>query len=241
MELKQSEKPRMNVLIKRRSGVSHQELIMHWFKNHMPRVIEGQTRASESSRASKYIAQLFDPELNESLPWDGVAQLWVPSAPKPSTNSLSGTPTDTFQEKSEPYFSWPTHEYVVMDGSDHLDTQPLTLDPAYPMTRSGFFRVNYLVPAQSGVNYEEFYDHWLKVHVPNIKSCMMDSGGYRYVVNHSIYPETAPYAGMAELYFRSKEDWPRYRSLVRADGMERYVDSEKLAVLFGSTEMVGIP
>ena len=241
MNLVPTERVKTNVLIKRRHGVSHEELVVHWFKNHMPRVIDGQVRAGSDRGANKYIAQLFSPSLNKELPWDGVAQLWVKDAPQPSGQSLSGRPTDTFQEKCEPYHAWHTREYVIVDGSEHLSTEPLTLDPAYPSTRAGFLRVNYLVPAIEGTDYEEFYSHWLEVHVPNIKSRLTEANGFRYVVNHSIYPEHSPYAGMAELYFHQLEDWHKCRSLMQADGMERYVDSSRMDVLLGETEMIGIP
>ena len=70
---------------------------------------------------------------------------------------------------------------------------------------------------------------------------MTEANGFRYVVSHSIYPEAAPYAGMAELYFDSEADWRTCQSLMRADGMENFVDSTKMDIMFGTTEMVGIP
>ena len=214
---------------------------MHWYKNHMPRVIESQKSAGEGRGASKYIAQIFDPSLNDSMSWDGVAQLWVANPPPPSSASLSSEPKDTFEASSEPYFGWPTKEYVVIDGSSHLNEQPLTLNTPFPSTRSGFFRVNYLVASKSDVDYDAFYRHWLEVHVPNISDWMGKSNGFRYLVNHSLYPKQAPYAGMAELYFHNEEDWKQCRSLMQADGMESYMDMSRLQVLFGNTEMVGIP
>ena len=32
-------------------------------------------------------------------------------------------------------------------------------------------------------------------------------GGFRYVVSHSLEPDTEPYAGMAELYFPNEKGW----------------------------------
>ena len=233
----------MIFLIKRREGVSRDELIVHWFKNHMPAVIDSQVRAHGRGRdgASKYIAQLFTRSNKDQMSWDGLAQLWFKEPQKPAPISPDFRPSDTFQEKAAPYFSWATREYVVMDGSDGLSTEPLMLNEAYPMTRSGFHRVNYLVPAKDGTDFEELYAHWLGVHVPNVKSCMEQSGGFRYVVSHSIFPSAAPYAGMAELYFPDNESWKTYRSLIKADGMEKYVDSARMDIMYGDTEMVGIP
>ena len=44
----------------------------------------------------------------------------------------------------------PQDEYVVMDGSDQLPVEPLTLNAPYPCTRSGFFKVTFLVKAKEG-------------------------------------------------------------------------------------------
>ena len=230
-------------LIKRRAYASREELIMQWYKNHMPSVIDAQARALEQGRdgASKYIAQLFNSSNKPDMAWDGMAHLWFAEAQKPAPVDHGREPTDTFQEKAEPYFSWATREYVVMDGSEHLNVAPLTRNAPYPSTRSGFHRVNYLVPALEGVNYEQFYKHWLDVHVPNIREWMTAAGGFRYVVSHSIYPKQAPYAGMAELYFHEQTAWEHCQSLMRADGMENFVDSRRMDIMHGDTEMVGIP
>ena len=78
---------------------------------------------------------------------------------------------------------WATREYVVIDGSEHLDTDPLTLNAPYPMTRSGFHKVTYLVAAKPDTDYGEFFAHWLDIHVPNVKATMEAVGGFRYVVS----------------------------------------------------------
>ena len=243
MSLEANARTKMIFLIKRRQESSREELIMHWFKNHMPAVIDSQTRAKGQGRdgASKYIAQLFSSSNKEALAWDGLAQLWFAKPQQPAPISSDFRPSDTFQEKAEPYFSWATREYVVMDGSANLNTKPLTLNEPYPSTRSGFYRVNFLVAGQKDVDYDAFYKHWLDVHVPNIRSWMEQSGGFRYIVNHSIFPEKAPYAGMAELYFPDESAWVACSGLMKADGMENYVDTRQGDIMFGDTEMVGIP
>lgn len=243
MSVQPNPRIKMIFLIKRRENVSREELIMQWYKNHMPAVIAAQERSIANGRdgASRYIAQLFSTSNKTEMSWDGMAQLWFAQAQKPTKPNAGTNPSDTFQEKAQPYFSWATREYVVMDGSENLSTAPLTLNEPFPSTRSDFFRVNYLVPAQEGIDYSALYQHWLDVHVPNIKSWMEASGGYRYVVSHSVFPEEAPYAGMAELYFQDEDSWKHCQSLMRADGMEAYVDGRSMDIMFGDTEMVGIP
>ena len=240
-------------LIKRRPTTSREELVMHWFKNHMPAVIKGQQDAKTAGRphAWRYIATLFDANSEGQHPWDGMAQLWMsysyqearqwdrpvrrPDVPHGST------PTDTFQEKALPYLPWPTTEYVVIDGSEHLSAEPLTLNEPYPSSRSGFLRVSFLVKAKPATDYEAFFAHWRNVHIPNVRNTMDWVGGFRYVVSQSIEPTEVPYAGLAELYFHDPSGWDRYRELIKPDGMEEWVDPAGMQVLRGTTEMVGIP
>ena len=234
---------KMMYLIKRRSGVSREELVAHWYANHMPAVIQGQKESALRGRqfARRYIATLFDENERGERPWDGVAQLWYPSAlPKPQT-PFGTVPSDTFQEKAMPYLPWATREYVVMEGSENLNTDPLTLNAPYPMTRSGFYKITFLVAVVHGTDYEDLFAHWLNVHVPNVKSVMEQVGGFRYVVSHSIDPSDEPFAGMAELYFHEPEGWHAWRSTIKADGMERFTDSSSMVISPTTTEMVGIP
>jgi len=233
----------MMYLIKRRPDTSREELLVHWFANHMPIVIESQATLAERDKlhASRYIATLFDADKNGDHPWDGVAQLWWSRAlPKPDVPH--GTePTDTFQQKAEPYVPWPTTEYVVMDGSDQLPVTPLTLNAPFPTTRSGFFKVTFLVAAKPGTDFEAFFNHWLDMHVPNVAAVMQAVGGLRYVVSHSLEPGVEPFAGMAELYFADAAGWQAYREAIQPDGMEQWVSDPGTLVLRAQTEMIGIP
>ena len=209
----------------------------------MPAVIAAQKTASERVRASasRYIAQLFNTPSDERARWDGMAQLWFEQPQPPSENLAGVNPTDTIQVKAEPYSGWATREYVVVNGSDRLSTAALTLNDPYPSTRSSFYRINYLVAVRPDTDYDVFYDHWLHVHVPNIEGVMHQVGGFRYVVSHSIYPERAPYAGMAEIYFDNESQWHEWRQTIQADGMEKWMNGSNTLIMNGGTEMIGIP
>ena len=241
--VQQTPSAKMMYLIKRKPATSREELVVHWFANHMPAVIQSQKDGEASGRlhATRYFATLFDANADGDHPWDGVAQLWWPRRlPKPNT-PFGAEPRDTFQQKAEPYVPWATREYVVIDGSANLSTEPLTLNAPYPMTRSGFFKVTFLVAAKPNTDYEAFFEHWLNVHVPNVRDTMNAVGGFRYVVSHSLDPADEPYAGMAELYFHDSEGWKGYREKIQPDGMEQWVDAPRMDVLRAHTEMVGIP
>ncbi|WP_419842089.1 EthD domain-containing protein [Candidatus Poriferisodalis sp.] len=232
---------KMIYLIRRRPEATRDELVANWFKNHMPGVIAGQERAAAEGRvhATKYLATLFDQRPGRDVPWDGMAQLWfdraVPNPPEPH-----GTvPADTFQQKAEPYVGWATTEYVVVDGE--LPVAPNTLNEPFPTTRSGLFKVTFLVPARAGADHDAAFRHWLEVHVPNVRSVMGEIGGLRYVVSHSQRPAAEAYLGMAELYFRAAAGWDDYRATITEDGFSEYVDLDRLVNLQSTTQMIGIP
>lgn len=234
---------KMLYLIKRRPATSREELIAHWFANHMPGVIKAQHDQAARGRlhARRYIATLFDPNPQGEHPWDSIAQLWW-DRPLPRPPELYGmTPVDTFQEKAEPYVPWATTEYVIVDGAEQLKVEPLTLNPPFPCTRSGFYKVSVLVKAKDGAHFGRFYSHWLNVHVPNVKSVMERVGGFGYAVSHSIEPAVEPYAGLAELYFHNETAWAKYREAITGDGMEEWVDPAGTLALGARTEMIGIP
>ena len=235
---------KMMYLIKRKLGTAREELVAHWFSNHMTDVIDMQARGKQKGglAAHKYIATLFQPTRDGEHIWDGMAQLWYPKplpehkGPKHGTN-----PSDMFQVKAEPYEAWATKEYQVLDGRQILTSEPNAKNSAYPMTRSGFFKVTFFVKSKANTDYTAFMKHWLEIHVPNVKETMLQVDGFRYVVSHSIEPRTENYAGMAELYFHNKSGWDEYRRVIKADGMEEWVDGQKLLILHSEMEMVGIP
>ncbi|MCZ6655663.1 MAG: hypothetical protein O7C67_00045 [Gammaproteobacteria bacterium] len=234
---------KMLYLIKRRATASREELIAHWFANHMPQVIQAQhdQAARGKVHATRYIATLFDADRNGEHPWDGIAQLWFDrQLPRPEV-PFGTEPTDTFQQKAEPYVPWATREYVVLDGSDHLVSEPLTLNAPYPSTRSGFFKVSFFVKSRSDSDHGAFFAHWLDVHVPNVRDTLISVNGFGYVVSHSLEPTLEPYAGLAELYFHDEAGWSGYRESIKPDGMEEWVDPDGTLVLRARTEMIGIP
>ena len=233
----------MIYLIKRRSGTTREELIAHWFANHMPAVIAGQQDAAAQGKrhARRYYVTLFDANAQGEHPWDGMAQLWWDRALRMPAEPLATTPTDTFQQKVEPHWPWATTEYVILDGSGHLPVEPCTLNAPFPCTRSGFYQLSFLVKAKEGADFKAFFAHWLGVHVPNVRATMERAGGFRYVVSHSLDPSAGAYAGLAELFFHDPAGWARYRELVRPDGMEEWVDAAGTVALTARTHFIGLP
>lgn len=230
---------KMQYLIKRIGTASRDELVAHWFANHMPDVIvRNAQRAEGQPQASHYVASLFDPEGAAPQAWDGVAQLWY-DAPLPYPAKANGVePRDSFQQKVEPYWPWATREWVFVD--EKLPLNPLTLNAPFPCTRSGFLKQVSLVVAKPGVDIEGLFSHWLDVHGPNVEKTMKQVGGFRYAVSLSMDMDNAPYAGMAELYFPDRSAQAAFWDALQPDGFQDWVDSDKTLRFRCSTEMVGI-
>lgn len=231
-------------LIRRKPDASREELVAHWFANHMPQVItmREQLEAAGQMFPRRYLATLFEPDARGERPWDGVAQLWWDEAlPRPDVPH-GADPADTFQEKAEPYVPWYTREHVALDTApDRLTAAPNRFNAPYPMTRSGFYKVCILVKAREGVDHDAMFDHWLNVHALEVNQVLAEVGGFRYLLNLSTEPQVEPYAGMAELYFDKPEGWQRFMESSKPDGFEDFMDPKGTVVQGAYTEMVGIP
>ncbi len=238
--LEPSNGTKMMFLIRRKTNTSREELLVHWFKNHMPDVIDMQSQLRERDRphAWRYIATLFDSDPDGHHPWDGVAQLWYDEPWPPLTEAIGVEPADTFQEKAEPYMSWATTEYVYLDGE--LPIVPLTLNDAFPTTRSGFHKTTLLAALRDQRDRETFIDYWLNDHAPRATQRQQEAGALRYVVSISQEPDE-PFVGMAEIYFDGAESAHRYFSARERDRLEDWMDPDSTLVLTSQTEMIGIP
>lgn len=233
---------RMLYLIQRKATATREELIAHWFARHMPAVIDGMQAMASAGKphAWRYIATLYDPPATGEHAWDGVASLWWDQILPTGGVAYGEPPTDSFQERAMPYSPWATREFVIIEGADAIRVEPSTLGTPFPCTRSGFVKISFLVQARPGVDHKAFHDHWLREHVPNVRSVLAKTGGLRYAVSLSIEPEKAPFSGLAEIWFSSDADWQQYRQTIRPDGMERYVDPQHTLVMRSTTEMIGI-
>ena len=232
---------KMQFLIGRRPGVTRDELVVHWFANHMPAAMAGQKQmaASNGTPEPRYIATLYNSVPSGEQVWDGVAQIWT-QAPFPREKTPHGaTPRDTFQQKARPYVGWPTTEYVVVDGD--LPFTPNDLNEPFPCTRTGFLKVTTILTAKADVDHQVLTDHWLNVHAPNVAGVMDQVGAFRYAVSISDEPAVDPYVGMAELYFPDKDALRGYLELYESDGIEQYFDDDARLIFRSTTEMIGIP
>ncbi len=239
---------KMMYLIKRRDSATREDLVAHWFANHMPQVIQSQKDAAVRARphARRYLATLLAPDANGEHTWDGIAQLWWDQALPQPKRPHGDPPTDSFQEHAQPYLPWATTEYVVVPGEGRLSSKGLTLNAPYPATRSGFFKVCSFVAGNREVlrepaDYEAMFEHWLNPHATNVRGALQKAGGFRYVINLSMQPADAPYVGLAELYFSDASGWAQFQKELQPDGLERWLDLSGMLVQSSVTEMIGLP
>ena len=115
------------------------------------------------------------------------------------------------------------------------------MNDAFPTTSSEFFKATFLVSAKEGIDYDQLFQHWLGAHAANAKSVLEKTGGFRYVIGHSTQPKTSKYVGMAELYFSRPDQFLDFNKSLEPDGMEKWIDAEKMSVLVSTTKMIGIP
>lgn len=225
---------RMIFLIRRKPSTSREELIAYWFAHHMPLTIKVM-----GDVGTGYIGTIFDDD--GGLPWDGYAQMFLDEPLETPEAGHGAKPADSFHERIEPYYGWATHEYVFIDGSAHLPVRPLTLNPPFPTSRSGFFKVTYLMTARPGVDHDEMAEYWLTEHARNVTEAMGKADGFGYRAGLSVDPARAPYAGMTELYFKDRAGWERYHSSLHEDGMGQWIDDDQTQRYFAQTEFVAIP
>lgn len=149
----------------------------------MPLVIRAQKEQAAHGKphAFRYIVTSYDPNKKGEHPWDGMVQVWWKRPPPKSKVPHGTVSSDSFQQKIEPYMPWASKEYVVMDGSTHLKVEPITLNAPFPCTRSGFYKVRFLVNVKESTDLDRCYSYWLNTHIHNVSSIMDKVGGFRYV------------------------------------------------------------
>jgi hypothetical protein len=227
-------------LIQRKTTTSKDELVAHWFANHMPNVIARNEKAKAlgEPNAWRYEASIFEANDDSRQKWDGMAALWYSDAP-PIPNELRGLePVDTFQEKVEPYRIFATEEFVFVDGE--LPVEPLKLNNPFPTTRSGFLKQISFVKPKPGIDLKTFRDHWLDIHGPNVRVTMKLAGGFRYTVSLALDPEGAPCFGIPELYFPDRSAQKHFWEILKTDGFHEMSDQTNTVRYRCTTEMVGI-
>lgn len=236
--MKPSDGIKMIFPVRRQTTISRTEFIASWFAHHMPYTIKAM-----GDRGWGYIGTVFNAADQVSdTAWDGIAQMFLNEPLHNPCGGFGMVPADSFHERAvEPYFGWPTKEFIILSGSNDLQVHPLTLDAPFPCSRSGFFKVVMFTPANPQVDPQLLETHWRQTRAPQMQGTMEATKGFRYVVsigqNQTHRGHHREYAAMEELYFNDEADWHNFLRIVKPDP---FLPSD-IAYYFADTEFVAIP
>jgi hypothetical protein len=155
------------VTVKRRDGVSHEELVDAWEHTHVPHV-------RELTKPVGYRVTFFDPG-QPDVDCDGMAEL---------TFRDKGHFDDTVGRNAGPnadadgFSRFVSSLPIQLRTDEHVNVDAET-------TRDDL-KISYFAKRRSGVSLEAFHEHWLGVHLPNVKAAVERTpSAVRYVVNLS--------------------------------------------------------
>ncbi|MFN0088897.1 MAG: EthD domain-containing protein [Acidimicrobiales bacterium] len=183
--------------LRRRPGVTHEQLVSYWREVHMPRVVAHLT-------PNRYSVTLFDQR--PDTPFDGMASVTYDDPDRARREQGRRMPVevadDGFGDLVEPASRLETTEHVIVDGP-----RP-----------EGACKLTGLVAAGPGLSLAEGWRLWLDVHAPNVAKGFTDGGGLRYVVNLADQNRgEPPFLGAAELWFSDRDAARRHLAQVPPD------------------------
>lgn len=181
-------------VIRRREGVSHEQLVAHWMDPHAPGV-------RTHLQPDRYAVTVFDPRDGRAK-YDGMAVLGYDDAERAEARAASDGAAEVARDGFLQLIERPTRltvqEHVIVPG-------PTDARPASAEERNSAFKMTFLVSAREGVDAERIRTHWLELHAPNVKSNFVASGGVRYVVNLVVNLPEGGIIGVPELWYRDRE------------------------------------
>ena len=203
--------------LRRRAGVSHEQLVEHWRSVHMPQVIAHLT-------PNRYSVTLFDQR--ESTSFDGMASVAYEDHDRARREQGRQMPAavaqDGFGDLIEPANRLETTEHIIVEGPRPADAH----------------KVTGLVKLRDGVDPEAARQAWIRLHAPNVVAGFEDAGGLRYVVSLADqHRGDPPFLGAAELWYR---DSAAARTHLSAVGWDPFMDLTVAEMLHG-IEVIGIP
>lgn len=219
--LRRSDMVKVVFLVKRREGVTHEQLIAHWEHPHIPAVVE-------SVKPDHYRVAFF--EQRDDVAYDGMAIFWFEDAERArdvraGVEAGAVTGGDGFVELTQP-------PYAILECEEHV-----IVDGPRP---EGALKLTWIGHTKDGVDPEALYKNWLDEHAPNVaQSLRATDGGLRYVISFANQGEKDPaFAGMAELYYT---DAAAARAHAEAIGPDRFLEYATAAGILVGREVVGVP
>lgn len=208
----------MHFPIRRRDGVSHDELVRHWREVHMPAVVAHMTPRS-------YAVTIFH-QRGGTAAYDGMASVTYDDVAlarrEQVTDMPAGVAGDGFGRliRRSPRLECTRH--VIVDGP-----RPV-----------GCHKVVGLVALGEGCTRHEGWRLWLGEHAPHVAQGFEAHGGLRYVVSLADRNEDElPFLGVAELWF---EDRTAARAHLLGVAPDQFGRVTSATILHG-VEVIGIP
>jgi hypothetical protein len=172
------------VAVKRRDGISHEELVNAWEHSHVSHV-------RELAQPVRYRVTFFDPG-QPDVDCDGMAELtFRDQAHFDDTVGRDAGPKVAADGFGRFAGSLPIHLFT--GERDNVDGE----------TRRDDVKISFFARRRAGVRVEQLHEHWLNVHLPNVKGAVERTPtAVRYVVNLSRGDTPSDFDGMAAIWFR---------------------------------------
>jgi hypothetical protein len=170
--------------VKRRDGISHEELVDVWEHVHVPHV-------RELAKPVGYRVTFFDPD-QPNVDCDGMAELiFRDQAHFDDTVGRNAGPNLTADGFGRYVSSLPIR--LLTDERVNVDTKTTRDD----------LKISFFAKCRADVSVEAFHEHWLEVHLPNVKAAVERTpSAVRYVVSLSRAGSPSSFDGMAAIWFR---------------------------------------
>lgn len=174
-------------IVRRREGVSHDEIVDAWQNVHVPHV-------KGFADLVHYRITFFDGD-QPGVDYDGMAELTFRDQEHFDNTFGKHAPPERDADGFGQYIapdgltSLFVREYVNVDGETSRDD----------------VKISFFAKRKANLALEEFQAHWMDVHLPNVRAAVERTpSALRYVVN-LVQPGTeAPYDGMASIWFRDR-------------------------------------
>lgn len=201
--------------VRRRDGVTREQLRERWEHTHAPFVVE-------HANPAHYRVTFFDGTADDApARYDGLAELWFRDrAHRDAWFAGPTRGTDGFGEFTDGAggFRMITSEHVIVDGDVSRADE----------------KVVYLLKRRADVPPERFFALWLDIHAPNVRAGVERTDGcLRYVISHADLGEPGDFDGVAEIWWRDAAARQRGLQGVEADGFGDLIDAEATVVLLG--------
>ncbi|MFN0090090.1 MAG: hypothetical protein ACKVWR_07475 [Acidimicrobiales bacterium] len=181
--------------LRRRDGVTHDQLVAHWRDPHAVGV-------KAFMRPDRYAITFFDQREGRAQ-YDGMASVAFDDLDDALTRTGRNMAPEVANDGFVDLVQTPMTRLQVIE---HVIVPGPAGGPATAEEREAAYKMTFLVSANEGEDLADLHRHWLEIHAPNVASSFVAAGGVRYVVNLvDRAAKDQPFAGVAELSYRDRD------------------------------------